>query len=301
MIANGVAWPGYGACATPPACFGPRDVDDLTQVQDSPQSGFMNRGMSISGNRRAAVWAAGVLVLGLWANGAEAQEPGRSPFRSLGDMLFPQSPDASRATAPAVARYVSETGEAFVLDRSSAKPLLRFEGSNEVWVLDPQTGARGDTLYKTDAGRVLLRGTKAGGLTIFTHQRREGAAAALAGETRPIRLSPVSPKALYQRLFGASSAVSRAARRQVPFQAEATPASSALIADAAVVTADGLIRMGATAAGRSQLDRVQKVFITEGPRPGVVLRKGVLIVVVAPSLGLGGRPSSERVASAASH
>jgi len=301
MVSTEAAWPGHGARATPTSCFDPRLVDGPTPVQDSPQSGSMNRDMAISGKRRASVWVAATLVLGLCATGAEAQEPGRSPFRSLGDMLFPPTPDASRGAAPPVARYVSETGEAFVLDRSSAKPLLRFEGSNEVWVLDPQTGARGDTLYKTDAGRVLLRGTKAGGLTIFTHQRREGAAAALAGETRPIRLSPVSPKALYQRLFGASNAVSRAARRQVPFQAEATPASSALIADAAVVTADGLIRMGSTAAGRSQLDRVQKVFITEGPKPGVVLRKGVLVVVVAPLLGLGGRPSSELIAHAASH
>jgi len=293
---------GYGLFATLLVPSFLRFDRGLSQVQDSPQSGCMNRGMSIHGKRRAsAALAAWAMVFGLCATGAMAEESSRSPFRSLGDMLFPQAPDSGHATPPPVARYLSETGEAFVLDRTAPKPLLRFEGSNEVWVLDPHTGARGDTLYKTDAGRVMLRGTKVGGLTIFTPQRREGAAAALAGETRPIRLGPVSPKALYQRLFGASNAVSHAARRQVPFQAEATPASSALIADAAVVTADGLVRMSATAAGRAHLDRVMKVFITEGPRPSVVLRQGVLIVVVAPKLGLGGRPSSERIAFAASH
>jgi hypothetical protein len=247
-----------------------------------------------------AALAMAAMIAGLIAPAASAQDKSPSPLKSLGDMLFPQQ-RADRPPPPPVARYVSENGEAFTLDRSTAKPMLRFDGSNEIWVLEPQTGARGDTLYKNDAGRVVLRDTKVGGLIVFTSQRREGAAAALTGESRPIRLTPVGPKALYQRLLAASSLTSRAARRQIAFDAEATPASSALIADAAVVTADGLVRMSGSKAGREQLDRVRKVFITEGPRAGVVLRDGTLIVVVAPRLGLGGRPSSDRITYAASH
>jgi hypothetical protein len=249
----------------------------------------------------AAVLVIAAVMVGLVAPAASAQQKSRSPFSSLGDMLFPQQPGAGRPPPPPVARYVSESGEAFTLDRSTAKPMLRFDGSNEIWVLEPQTGARGDTLYKNDAGRVILRDTKVGGLIVFTPLRREGAAAALAGESRPIRLVPVDPKALLRRLLNASAVTSRATKRQIQFDAEATPASSALIADAALVTADALLRMSTTPAGRLQLDRVKRVFLTEGPRSGAVLREGVLIVVVTPRLGLGGRPSSERVAFAASH
>lgn len=221
------------------------------------------------------------------------------PAQSLGDMLFPSKPNPGAAIPPPVARYVAETGEAFILDRSTARPMLRFEGSNEIWVLQPVVGSRGDTLYKTDVGRVLLRDTKVGGLTIFTPKRSEGAAAAMSGASGPLRITPVSPNALATRLLVASSIVSRAARRQVPFHAEATLASSALIADAALVTTDALVRLSSSPEGRAQLDRIQKVFITYGPRPGVALREGILIVVVAPHLGLAGRPSSERVAYAA--
>lgn len=258
--------------------------------------------MAVKGARYpAAALALAAVIVGLFAPMAFAQEKSRSPLGSLGDMLFKPQPDSSRPAPPPVARYVAEDGQAFVFDRSTPKPMLRFEGSNEIWVLEPHTGARGDTLYKNDAGRVILRDTKVGGLTVFTPERREGAAAALSGESRPIRIAAVDPKTLLRRLLGASSVISRAAKRQISVDAEATPASSALIADAALVTADGLSRMGNTPAGRAQLDKVKRVFITDGPRPGVILRQGVLIVVVSPHLGLGGRPSSERIAYAASH
>jgi hypothetical protein len=227
-----------------------------------------------------------------------AQPKGGSPLGSLGDMLFPNKPD-NRPAPPPVARYVSESGLAFTLDRSTGTPMLRFEGSNEIWVLQAHTGARGDILYKNDAGRVVLRDTKVGGMILYAPDRREGAAAALSGESRPIRLTPVDPKALIRRLVGASAVVSKAARRQIPFQAEASTASSALIADAALVAADGLVRMSRTPEGQSQLRRVNLVFLTEGPRPGVILRQGVLIVVVTPRLGISGRPSSERIVFAA--
>mgnify|MGYP006157465789 CR=1 FL=1 len=68
---------------------------------------------------------------------------------------------------------------------------------------------------------------------------------------------------------------------------------------ALLVAADGLVRMSGTPQGQAHLRRVNLVFLTEGPRPGVILRQGVLIVVVTPRLGISGRPSSERIAVAA--
>ena len=56
------------------------------------------------------------------------------------------------------------------------------------------------------------------------------------GGGAPLRLAAMSPQAVFERLAQASLRASRAARRPMLFEAEATPASSALIADAAVVT-----------------------------------------------------------------
>ena len=41
----------------------------------------------------------------------------------------------SNRVLPATGRYVSESGETFVFDRSGARPLFRFESRNETWVL----------------------------------------------------------------------------------------------------------------------------------------------------------------------
>ena len=83
---------------------------------------------------------------------------------------------------PPVARYTPDKGEAFVLDRSTATPLLRFEDSQEIWVLQSQPGPRGDIIYKNDVGEPVLRYTRLGGVTLFTDNRPDGEAAAFTGE-----------------------------------------------------------------------------------------------------------------------
>jgi hypothetical protein len=81
------------------------------------------------------------------------------------------------------------------------------------------------------------------------------------------------------------------------FEAEATPASSALIADAAVVTSWPIMpvpaRTAAAAAGR-----FNRVRFEEGARASATLKNGVLRIVVAPGDGLAGRPSSTRILKA---
>jgi hypothetical protein len=219
---------------------------------------------------------------------------------SLRDGLFGKRPTDGRAfTAPPIARYVSEDGDAFTLDRTQSRPLLKFDNSFEVWVLQPQAAPRGDVIYKNDLGVPVLRATRLGGVTVFTDQRPDGSAAALSGGGPPLKLAPMGPQALLEKLAQASARASRAARRLIPFDAEATPASSALIADAAMVTSEAVVRMTRRPDGRRLLSRFQKVRLVEGRRPSAQITQGVLHVTVAPPQGLGGRPSSERIVQVA--
>ena len=82
------------------------------------------------------------------------------------------------------------------------------------------------------------------------------------------------------------------------FEAEATPNSAALIADAALVVTLAYLRIAAKDGGRATLAKVGKVQFLEGKKPSVSLSSGVLRIVVAPSQGLAGRPSSDRVEKA---
>jgi len=214
----------------------------------------------------------------------------------LRDSLFGLRPrDGRDAAAPPVARYVTEDGDVFILDRSQPKPLLKLENSFEVWALVPQMGPRGDTIYKNDLGEVVLRATRLGGITIFTDDQPAGEAAALAGPGNPLKLAIMGPQALGERLLQASARASRAARRLIPFEAEATPASSALIADAASVTSEAVVRISKRSDSRKLLDRIFKVRILEGHKSQAQLAQGVLDVTVAPPQGVAGRPSSDLI------
>ena len=115
---------------------------------------------------------------------------------ALGDVLFGErEPDDRHAAPPPVARYVSDEGESFVLDRTSPTPLLKFEESQEVFVLRPSPAARGDIIYRDDLGEPVLRATKLGGLTLFYRGRPGGAPAAFAGQATTIHLQGLSPGA----------------------------------------------------------------------------------------------------------
>jgi hypothetical protein len=207
--------------------------------------------------------------------------------------------DSRQQGAPPVARYVAEDGASFVIDRSQGRVLLKFDDSPEVWALQAQAAPRGDVIYKNDLGEPVLRATRLGGLTVFTDDRPGGAAAALAGNSPPLKLAPLGAQALLERLAQASAKASRAAKRLIAFDADASPASSALIADAAAVTSEALVRMSRRPEARSALGKVKQVHLSEGSRPSVQLAKGELQIVVAPVQGLAGRPSSERIVYAA--
>ena len=226
--------------------------------------------------------------------------------RSLRDSLFGghNGSESRKAPPPSVARFVSETGDAFVLDRGAPQPPMKFENSSEVWVLFAQPAPRGDTIYKNELGEPMLRASKLGGMTLFTSERPAGDAAALTGKASSIQPPPfMSVNALFQRLLQASVRASRAAQHGVSFEAigdatgasdDATPGTSVLVADTATVTAEALERM-ARNGDRALLSRVVRVLLVRGPKPGASLKGGDLTVTYTPDKGLAGRPSSKRI------
>ncbi len=204
--------------------------------------------------------------------------------------------DGRGAAAPTVARYRADEGGDFILDRSACRPLLKFDESAEVWALWPDRGPRGDTIYRNDLGEPVLRATKLGGMTVFTARRPGGSAASLVGQASPLRLTPLGPVALYQRLFQASVRSSRLAQHLIGFEApDAGPSSDTLIADAALVVVAALSNLSTRAEGKSRLARIDKIAFLEGTRPGATYRDGVITVTVAPTDCVAGRPSSGRV------
>lgn len=245
----------------------------------------------------ARLWAAVAVSSAVClASPAQALEPG-----ALRESLFgPKPMAADPRTGQAVARYVSQDGDVFVLDRSQPRPLLKFDDNPEVWVLRPQLAPRGDVLYMNDLGEPVLRATRLGGLTLFTDDRPGGSAAALAGAGQTLKLPAMGPQQLLERLAQASARATRAARRLIPFEADASPGSSALTADAAMVAAEAIIRITKRPNSKTLLRKISRVRLVEGRKAQAQITRGVVQITVAPADGIAGRPSSERIIAAAS-
>jgi len=274
-----------------------RGGNKVFSVQDSPHSAGMTLGMksqsATTGPGSCAILLA--FALAACAGAASAQQSGHS----LRDALFGNrgGSEQRKTPAPPVARYVSETGDAFILDRGAPQPLMKFDNSAEVWVLSAEAAPRGDIIYKNELGEPVLRASKLGGMTLFTAERPGGDAAALMGKASSIQPPAfLSVSALFQRLIQASTRASRAAEHRVLFKTvdDATPDTSVLVADTATITAEAFERM-ARNGDRAQLSRVTRVLLAEGRKPGVSLKGGDLTVTYAPGKGLSGRPSSKRI------
>ncbi len=244
-----------------------------------------------------AIFAAAVCASALaFAGSAVAAGP-----ESLREGLFgPRPAEGRQFAAPPIARYVSEDGDVFVFDRTQPRPLLKFENSIEVIVLQPQPAPRGDVIYKNDIGAPVLRATRLGGVTVFTDGRPGGSAAALAGGGNPIRMQVLGPVELLNRLIQASARASRAARRQMIFEAPSvTPASSSLVGDAATVASEAVVRMSRRPDGARLLAKFNTIRFAEGRKPAAQLTKGTMQITVTPAQGMAGRPSSERIVAVA--
>jgi hypothetical protein len=204
--------------------------------------------------------------------------------------------DGRGAAPPPVARFVIDDGGEFILDQEGREALIRFNDSPEVWALSRSRGPRGDIIYKNDISEPMLRATKLGGMTVFTSKRPGGAAAALVGPATPVRLAPLGPALLFQRLYQDSVRSSRAAQHQIEFDApEADPGSDGLIADAAAAVVEAMINLSGRPGGRAILARLGSIAIQPADQATVMLRGRVVTITVNPALGFAGRPSSDRI------
>ena len=276
-----------------------RKALDGPHVLKAPQSRVISQAMLARCTARLA-FAVACLALACSTGAEAAVAPG-----ALGDVIFGARPQDDRgAPPPLVARYVSDEGESFVLDRSAPIPLLKFEESQEVLALSPSPAARGDVIYRDDVGEPVLRATKLGGLILFARARPGGAPVALAGQASGLRLQAISASALLQKLGQASIRASRAARHLVVFDAqlgaqELTPDAAAVFGDAASVAAEAVVRIARRADGNSLLRRFGRILFHPGARSGARVAGGVMDLTVSPGQGLAGRPSSARIMAAA--
>ena len=207
-------------------------------------------------------------------------------------LMSPATAEAqSRRAMPPTGRYVSDGGQAFIIDSSGMRPLLRFDQSAEIWVLRPTPAPRGDIIYRNDNGDQILRVTADGGITLYTTRTPQGSPVSRSGTAQPLRTPNLGPVQLFNLMARRSNLVSEAVGRLITIDLDGSQ-SEALCVEALIVTTDAVIRMARNPSTRATVNRLRKISIVEGGRASVTFSRGELRVVVDPSKGIVGRPSS---------
>ena len=211
---------------------------------------------------------------------------------SLRDRLFGRG----RREETAVGRFTSQGGPAFVLDQSSGRTLLRYEGSNEIWSLRPTAGLRGDIYYRNDVGEVVLRATRLGGLTLYTASSPGGLPCALDRAAQALEMPSHDIRFLLRHFMRESARAGQAIDRDFEISARGVePDASDIFGDAATVAVDGVVRLSQSATGRERQTNLRTMLIVMGSAAGARRDGTTLIITVNPRLGPAGRPSSARV------
>ena len=250
--------------------------------------------------RRASLGGIAITAALLAAVAAGFAGPANAAPAWLKNVLSGGHGDDGRTTPPpAVAKYQIEQGEGFVLDLADSPPLLKFDNSPEIWALKASHGPRGDVLYINDVGELMVRSTKLGGMTVYTTDRPEGAAAAVVGPAPAFRPKLSPPAAFDERLVIAAARCSHAARHTVGMATSdkemRDAKAEAIIADATTNVVEALTTLPYHPGGRLALGRIGMVMFNVSHSPNVDLQHGILSIDVVPSQGFAGRPSSARI------
>jgi hypothetical protein len=162
-------------------------------------------------------------------------------------------------------------------------------------VLRPSPAPRGDVIYRNDAGHQLLRVTQGGGITVYTRAAPGGSPASYAGPGENLSPPRLGPAQMLNLMLRRSAMVSQAVGRMVEINANTGTQSEALAVEALILSTDAVMRISRSPGGRAALNQLQRIVIVEGQSASATYGRGELRIVVAPSQGIAGRPSSARV------
>ena len=204
---------------------------------------------------------------------------------------------ANNVSSPLQHYSTDDRSIGFVLDQSQDPPLMRFDSSPEILVLEPVAGPRGDTIYKRDDGFSVIRETNLGGLTVFDEERPEGRPVFQDGDALRLGLRRHSLEELQAEALDLSETLTKLLGVEVAVALDRNALDSetaaALLGDTLAVVEIALERMAGESASRNVLaDRLRRVSLRLGDRAGAEFQGDNLILYFVPADGVRGRMSS---------
>ncbi len=209
----------------------------------------------------------------------------------------------ARADSERASHYTTADGTiGFVLDLSGEVPRQRFDNSPEILLLKPVAGPRGDTIYRRSDGKVLIRSTPYGALTLYVPESpggipvlRDGPAHTLLPLNRTAEeVSQLGP--LFERHLASDDHlaihVESPASKQLTTQTALNTLGDAL--ENAYIAVDRVAsNMGNTDIGAS----VTAIRFLISDKRGVDMVSKTLTIRLVPHQQLAGRPTSYEIAA----
>jgi hypothetical protein len=229
-------------------------------------------------------------------------------FSGVGFALAAQDSAPSRLIGasqplPRDGTYVTDDRLAFVVDRHGDSVRLRFDGGDEVFYLSSEAAPMGGRVLKYDTGAVALKVAGWGGVTLYTAADKNGLPAEYSDMPQNVDPPPIGEKDV--KPFAAKLAQELSSREDfaLGFAADwdAVGKSEVLrtLACDAMRNATYALESVAKTAKRVRLfDRIHIVRVVQGAKAGVTVQKGILLITIAPQMGLSARPSSLAIARA---
>lgn len=202
---------------------------------------------------------------------------------------------------PPTAHYRSEFPPhvGFVLDRTSELPKLRFDGTEEILVLNMRFAAGNLRQLVRDDGEVVLSVSGFGGMTLYTSATHGGIPVARDNVRAGPLISPAPPIGAIRNIAGAIMAeLRRETGRDIIFEANwdlAAPNASArsLLHDAIRNAGTALLLMARTSYGRTAImNRLRVVRFVQGQLANSYGQGDMFVVEFNVGRGIAGRPSS---------
>ena len=175
-----------------------------------------------------------------------------------------------------------------ILKRVGKKAYLKFENDPEVWSLDISTGAGNVELFKNDIGRLFLRISDSGNLSLITPDYPGEPISVLDEEVELGKPQAAGSQFDEELSTYISVRLGRVVELSLPDNEPADRLS--WMQDAARIAVKGMTRAA------EQTKEIKQVQVSYANVPNLKLgADGVLHVLVNPSLGYDGRVSSDRV------
>lgn len=232
---------------------------------------------------------------------------GRGPLRALLGAVFVLAvvlgAGVARAESERAGHYTTGDGSVgFVLDLSGEVPRQRFDGSPEILLLKPVAGPRGDTIYRRSDGKVLIRSTPYGALTLYVPESPGGVPVLRDGPSRSLlprnrtaeEVSQLGP--LFERHLASDDHLAIHVESPAPKQLTTQTALNTLgdALENAYIAVDRVARaMGNTDIGAT----VSAIRLQIADKRGVDMIAKTLTIRFVPHQQLAGRPTSYEIAA----